>query len=53
MYDLNELRLIRVSLDSVTIKGADAKFLAQLQIKTEQQIQELNKPPRKQKASAK
>ena len=53
MYDLNELRLIRVSLDSVTIKGADAKFLAQLQTKTEKQIEELSKPPSKSKASTK
>ena len=53
MYDANELRLIRVALDTVTIQGADAKFLAQLQIKTEQSIEELSKSTPKSKPSPK
>jgi hypothetical protein len=39
MYTIPELQLIRAGLDSIMIKGADAKFLAQLQIKIEQQLQ--------------
>lgn len=53
MYDLNELRLIRASLDSVTINGADAKFLASLQIKIESQIDEQSKPSTKKRSSTK
>ena len=52
-YDLNELRLIRVSLDSVTINGADAKFLASLQVMIESQIEEQTKPPSKKRSSKK
>jgi len=44
MYSLPELQLIRAGLDSITIKGADAQFLAQLQIKIEQQLHELSQP---------
>jgi hypothetical protein len=40
MYSIAELQLLRAGLDAITIKGADAKFLAQLQIKLEQQLQE-------------
>jgi len=53
MYDLNELKLIRVSLDSVTIKGADAKFLANLQIKVEHEMEKLSQPPKQTKTSEK
>ena len=53
MYDLNELKLIRVSLDSVTIKGADAKFLANLQIKVEQEMEKLSQPLTQTRASKK
>jgi hypothetical protein len=49
MYELSELQLIRVSLDAVTIKGADAKFLAQLQTKVETDIQEKSNPPKTKK----
>ncbi len=41
MFSLPELQLIRAGLDSLVIKGADAKFLAHLQIKIEN---ELNDP---------
>jgi hypothetical protein len=37
---LNELTFIRQSLDAVSVSGKDAKFLANLQIKLEQEIQE-------------
>lgn len=53
MYDLNELKLIRASLDSVTIKGADAKFLANLQIKVEHEIEKQSQPPKQSKTSEK
>jgi hypothetical protein len=46
MFDLPELQLIRAGLDTLTIRGADAKFLAQLQIKIEEQIQQASKPPK-------
>ena len=49
MYELSELQLIRAELDSVTIKGADAKFLAQLQIKVEADIQEKSNAPKTKK----
>jgi hypothetical protein len=41
-FSLPEFQLLRAGLDSITIKGADAQFLAQLQIKIEQQLQELS-----------
>ena len=34
-FSFNELQFLRQSLDLVTIKGTDAKFLASLQIKIE------------------
>ena len=46
-FSLPEFQLLRAGLDSITIKGADAQFLAQLQIKIEQQLQELSNPPLK------
>jgi hypothetical protein len=44
MYELPELQLIRVGLDAVSIRGSDAKFLAQLQTKIEEQIQQALTP---------
>jgi hypothetical protein len=40
-FSLNELAFIRQSLDGVTIKGADAKFLANLQFRLENEINEI------------
>lgn len=40
MFSLPELQLLRAGLDVITIKGADAKFLAQLQTKVEQLLEE-------------
>ena len=37
----NELNFIRQSLDLVTIKGTDAKFLADLQLKIENELIEI------------
>ncbi len=45
MFTLPEFQLIRAGLDSITIKGADAQFLSQLQTKIEQQLQQLSQPP--------
>jgi hypothetical protein len=47
-FSLPELQLLRAGLDAITIKGADAQFLAQLQIKIEQQ---LHQPSEKSKPS--
>jgi hypothetical protein len=49
MYELAELQLIRAGLDALTIRGADAKFLAQLQQKIEEQIQQSSIPPKSNK----
>ena len=38
-----ELNFIRQSLDLVTVKGTDAKFLASLQIKLETELAEVQK----------
>lgn len=40
---LNELNFIRQSLETVTIQGKDAKFLATLQVKIEQELAEIQK----------
>jgi|LakMenEpi03Aug12_release.lakeMendotaPanAssembly.Ray.scaffolds.fasta_scaffold6581792_1 hypothetical protein len=42
MFSLPEYQLLRAGLDAITIKGADAQFLAQLQIKIEQELQQLS-----------
>lgn len=49
MYELAELQLIRAGLDTLTIRGADAKFMAQLQEKVEQEIKKLSTPPNSKK----
>jgi len=41
MFTLAELQIIRAALDHISIRGADAKFLAQLQFKVENTMQEL------------
>ena len=40
-FTSNELNFIRQSLDLVTIKGTDAKFLADLQLKIENELTEI------------
>ena len=40
-FGFNELQFLRQSLDLVSIKGTDAKFLANLQIKIETELAEI------------
>lgn len=40
-FTANELNFIRQALDLVTVKGTDAKFLAGLQIKIENELVEI------------
>ena len=40
---VNEIQLLRQSLDIISIKGTDAKFLASLQIKIETELIEIQK----------
>lgn len=40
-FSFNELQFLRQSLDLVSIKGTDAKFLASLQIKIETELAEI------------
>jgi hypothetical protein len=49
MFSLPELQLLRAGLDVITIKGADAKFLAQLQTKIEQLLEEASHPEKPKK----
>lgn len=56
MYDntlenlhLGEITLIRKALDTISITGADAKFVSSLQIKIETKIEEINKTSPKSK----
>jgi len=41
-YDVNELSVLRESLNHITIKGTDAKRIADLQTKIEHHISDLN-----------
>jgi hypothetical protein len=43
-YDVNELSVLRESLNHITIKGSDAQQVAALQTKLEQNISNLNTP---------
>jgi hypothetical protein len=43
-YTINELHLFRQALDIISITGKDAKYVAQLQLKVEQHIQQLETP---------
>ena len=38
MFELNELQVLRSSLNTIDIKGSNAQYLANLQIKLEQEI---------------
>jgi hypothetical protein len=38
MFTLAELTVLRQALDVITITGKDAKYIAQLQLKLEQQL---------------
>ena len=41
-YDVNELSVLRESLNHITIKGSDAQQVAALQTKLEQNISDIN-----------
>ena len=43
-FSLPELQLLRAGLDVITIQGADAQFLSQLQVKIEQKLIQLSTP---------
>ena len=54
IFELNELQVLRSSLDTIDIKGSNAQYLAQLQIKLEKEISRItteieNGPPEVQK----
>jgi hypothetical protein len=42
-FSPNELNFLRQALDLVTVKGTDAKFLAGLQLKLENELVEITK----------
>lgn len=50
---LNEMAFIRQSLDVVSINGKDAKFLANLQVKMENEISEVQKMLQKEETKKK
>lgn len=41
-FTLGELQLLRQSLDAISISGRDAKYVASLQVKLEENIQDIN-----------
>lgn len=41
-FTLGELQLMRQSLDVISITGRDARYVAQLQMKLEESIQDIN-----------
>ena len=43
-YTIEELSVLRESLNHITIKGSDAQRIASLQTKLEGNISDLNKP---------
>tara|TARA_B100000900_G_scaffold348059_1_gene313596 strand:- start:286 stop:474 length:189 start_codon:yes stop_codon:yes gene_type:complete len=45
MFNVNELTVMRQGLETVTIKGSEAKLLAALQTKVETLITDLTKGP--------
>jgi hypothetical protein len=49
MFTIAELTLMRQALDVITITGKDAQYVAQLQVKIEQQLT----PPPQEKTTAK
>jgi hypothetical protein len=43
MFGLEELQVLRSSLNVIDIKGSNAKFVASLQIKIEQELNKIQK----------
>lgn len=47
-FTLPEYQLLRAGLDAITIRGADAQVVANLQIKLEKELQKITLPPKDQ-----
>ena len=47
MFDKNELQVLRSSLNTIDIKGSNAQYLANLQIKLEQEILRIEEAEKK------
>ena len=47
MFELNELQVLRNSLNTIDIKGSNAQYLANLQIKLEQEILRIEEAEKK------
>ena len=47
MFELNELQVLRSSLNTIDIKGSNAQYLANLQIKLEQEILRIEEAEKK------
>jgi hypothetical protein len=47
-FSLPEYQLLRAGLDALTIRGADAQLLANLQIRLEVELQKMTLPPKDQ-----
>ena len=47
MFELNELQVLRSSLNTIDIKGSNAQYLANLQIKLEQEILRIEEAKKK------
>lgn len=44
MFTSQDLSVLRQSLDTITLTGKDAKYIASLQIKIEQELEKLTQP---------
>jgi len=44
MFTAQDLSVLRQSLDTITLTGKDAKYIASLQIKLEQELEKLTQP---------
>ena len=53
MFNINELNVLRGSLDAITIKGSDAKQIAALQDKVEMHITNIKAGPPTNKSTKK
>jgi len=44
MFTTQDLSVLRQALDTITLTGKDAKYIASLQIKMEQELEKLTQP---------
>ena len=44
MFTAQDLSVLRQALDTITLTGKDAKYIASLQIKLEQELEKLTQP---------